>query len=369
MKKVKKYLIKIFPLEPYTFGSELGFSFKNARAATDTYFMCSKKIPEQTTVFGMIRYLLLKNENKLQSDFNYGKEQKEKIEAICGKESFSFAKALGNYSYDFGYLKGISPVFLMDDKASIYVKNPFCNVSEKKDFKLMCLHKESIETSEGKICLPEYKSKTGYAGGYLCIYASNKEDLGLIKEDKDFFGIYVNTGNMKNGESKKEALFKRETIYMNKSCFGVYISLDDNANGIDSSAIVYMGTRRSAFRIEAERVEENTSLEGHVKKYFEDLGIDKTYKWYYCLSDVLPIEKWGYSEFGIVEKKSIRNLETDYAAKNQVKRYRRSENQYNLISSGSVFWETIPEGLTGESNSIKKLKQVGYNYIIEIGGN
>lgn len=366
-KNLKKYLIKMFPLEPYTFGSELGFSFKNDRASTDTYFMRSKELPEQTTVFGMVRYLLLKNENKLKSDFNYNGMENE-ITDICGKESFSFAKALGNGNQDFGYIEGISPVFLLDEEGSIFVKNPFCNEFEEKGFKPMYLQQEKMETSEGEILLPTYDTKKGHADGYICISAKKEDFLGRIKKEKDFFCSYINTGNMKNGESKDEALFRIETIYMNNVSFGVYLSLNEKAKDITTPTIVYMGTKRSAFRIEAEPVDEQESLECHIKNFFKEFEIEKN-KWFYCLSDVLPTKNWKYENFGIVEEKSIRNLETDYVAKNQVNRYRRSQNQYNLISAGSVFFDKVPSGLIDENESIKKLKRAGYNYIIEIGGN
>ena len=66
---MRKYLLNIKPLEPYTFGDEKGFSFKGADES-GSYIMTSKKMPEQTTIIGMIRYLVLESQGLINASFS-----------------------------------------------------------------------------------------------------------------------------------------------------------------------------------------------------------------------------------------------------------------------------------------------------------
>ena len=62
-------------------------------------------------------------------------------------------------------------------------------------------------------------------------------------------------------------------------------------------------------------------------------------------------------------QKKIQNLETVYNEKNHTRRLRKSQKQYNLVQSGSVFLEHCTINVDNENH-----KQIGYNYIVKIGG-
>ena len=123
---MKKYLLKIHPLEPFTFGGENGFSFEEIDYK-GTYFMESKKKPEQTTVIGLVRYLMLQSEGLLKNNFSYSMEEKEKMAVVCGTETFSFQP---EQEQSFGYIKELSPLFLLDEEEDIYIRNPYCNIAQ-----------------------------------------------------------------------------------------------------------------------------------------------------------------------------------------------------------------------------------------------
>lgn len=51
--KTKVYKIQLTPLEPYTFGTDQGLSFagiENSRGK-ESYYVLSKMVPEQTTIW------------------------------------------------------------------------------------------------------------------------------------------------------------------------------------------------------------------------------------------------------------------------------------------------------------------------------
>ena len=120
-----KYLVKMTPIEPYAFGTDQTFQYHGVEATgKETYFVRSNQVPEQTTILGMLRYIVLEMEGLLNSDFHYTAEEREKMNSCIGRESFRF---LQKEKQDFGMIHEISPVFLMDSKNHIYIKNPYHN--------------------------------------------------------------------------------------------------------------------------------------------------------------------------------------------------------------------------------------------------
>ena len=78
--KTKVYKIQLTPLEPYTFGTDQGLSFdgiENSRGK-ESYYVLSKMVPEQTTIWGMLRYVMLQKANLVESDFGYSDDNKRK---------------------------------------------------------------------------------------------------------------------------------------------------------------------------------------------------------------------------------------------------------------------------------------------------
>jgi CRISPR-associated protein Cmr3 len=55
-----KYLIKLYPIDRYFFGSDVTFGADNSN-----YFVRSVYFPQQTTLLGMLRYYLLLQNNML----------------------------------------------------------------------------------------------------------------------------------------------------------------------------------------------------------------------------------------------------------------------------------------------------------------
>lgn len=345
-----KYLVKMTPLEPYSFGTDQSFKFEGVKnLGKDTYYVRSKEIPEQTTVLGMLRYLILQNEGLLKTDFLYTAEEKVSMSRAIGPDSFSFAKT---EPQDFGMLQNISPVFLVDRENHNYVKNPFHNKSKETGYAPMEMEAEMIPTSSGVIHLlkkKEFDAKKGYAGGYYCLYD------GTIVHD--LFHSMMLTGNCKNSRnnSQEDGFFKREVISLKEGySFAVYAE----AERLPERAIAYMGQKKSAFLVTAQQVED-VDLMVQIQKAFS--GGKGT--WMYAASDLVVSCTPTYDSFCIVEQKRLQNLETVYEEKNHTKRLKKSNKQYNLICAGSVFYDHFPLEL-----SQKNYQKIGYNYIVQIGG-
>lgn len=364
MTENKRYKATITPMEPYTFGTEQGSMYNaegNVLTGKESYIMESSLLPEQTTILGALRYIVLANSknNLLKSDFNYDKKDVDQIKTVIGEESFSFTM---EEKQDFGLIKSISPVYIVEKNANscIYVANPFCNKAKDSGFVPMVIDEREFVTSYGKIRFPrekEYVAKDGYGRGFIEI--SSKK----IKKEDEIFTKKLLTGNRTDNSLNdgKDGFFKREVVSMDKQyAFAVEIEVEeDNDKVFPDSIVAYMGRKQSAFMFMFSEMKEEP-----IQKKVEDAFSGGNNEWYYALSD-LYLTDYVATEFAIVGKKKVRNLETKLLGKNYAEKRRKTLHQISLIKAGSVFrQETIKNAVNKEKK--EKYNAAGYNYIIKI---
>ena len=231
-----EYLVTFRPLGDYSFGSDRRFSFvgKNNYSEDEyaPYFIRTNRVPEQSTVFGMIRYLILvSNGIELKQDFQYDGNTRNKIEALIGEKSFS----LNGSVQHFGKLEKISPIFLLKNSEEIVIPNPFNNKQGKEgieQFVPMILEKEfTLSTSFGEIALPkskEYNPKEGYGNGYYNI------NTGCLEVIEDIFMTKVATGVRRVTQNDlvklKQNLRDLCKLFVNEDMKQEVSNLDRNSN-------------------------------------------------------------------------------------------------------------------------------------------
>lgn len=355
-----KYLMTMEPLEPYTFGTDHSFRYAGEKpTGRESYFVMSATIPEQTTILGMLRYLLLKDSGLLKGDFSYTGDDKERMKELIGEKSFSFVASDQN----FGIIDSISPLFIVNTNNEWLVRCPFC---VKADGTFMKMSAEKYSTAFGEIHFPEaneYNAKEGYV--YEDYYNLDTGRLYSSDNKKPLFTRKMYTGNNKNDEYGRlkakidhdEGFFRIEKVSLRKGYrFACIIELESRLNG--ESYICRMGRGKAAFRVDLDELDENAR---NIDEAVSGAGFDSSGRWYYCLSDVFLNEKVHYSDFAIVNTKETRNLETRLSEKG-IRRLRKSEMLFTMIAQGSVFYleNPIPDN--------RELKKIGYNHIIEIGG-
>lgn len=383
-----KYLIKMTPLEPYTFGTEQGDQYAGqVQTGKESYLITSGYEPSQTTVLGMLRYLLLKESGILKTDFGYNPKEKEQMKALIGDKSFCFYPADIDKDKGIGVIQSVSPLFLVADTSrgmDILIKNPFCNKSTE-GYEPMKLGKRFM-TSQGMIRLPnvsfedsiikEYDVKTGYGNGYLRLpeisEEKNKIKMEIISADDIFMAEYRASVRISDMDEQKEerGFFKRQVIRMKEGySFAVVVEFPDSGeNYLPTHTIGYMGTKQSSFLINSIPVEgkENRfyDIEGYIRDMF--CVYTKTYNiqdfWYYALSDLFIGEPMEWKDFCIIEKKHIRNLETNMGGETYADKRRKSRQRIHLISKGSVFAEKP------DLAEMRYCKNIGFNSIIRLGG-
>lgn len=374
-----QYRVDMFPLEPYTFGTEQGSKFKGvAETGKESYIVASGAIPEQTTILGTLRYLVLQEKGFLKPDFCYEKAEKEQVEEAIGKNSFSFQE---KEPQSFGVIKQLSPLFLTEHgkagkEPEIYIKNPFNNKGREGRYEPMKLTEETFATSYGPIRLPrvmdgdkispEYDAKEGYGSGYLCLSGDRKA------APKDLFSWQLLTGNRIEREAGREGFFKREAVILkNGFAFSVFLEMEEDLfseeNDASMERIAFMGYRQSAFRFRFTKMEKKQELDQMVKRFFREGagGGKETGCWQYALSDLYLAEPLHYNKgFAIVAEKSLRTLHTDIGKSRYIDKRKKSVHQFHLIESGSVFYGEELKGKLENENA----KTIGYNVVVSIGG-
>ena len=419
------YLVTFRPLGDYSFGSDRRFSFvgKNNYSEDEyaPYFIRTNRVPEQSTVFGMIRYLILvSNGIQLNQDFKYDKSTRNKIEDLIGKKSFS----LNGGVRDFGKLEKISPIFLLKNSEKIVIPNPFNNKQGKEgieQFAPMILEEEiKVSTSFGEISLPktkEYNPKEGYGNGYYNI------NTGYLEAIEDIFMTKVATGvrrvTQKDLQKLKQNIQDLCKLFVNDAMRQKVSNLDRNSNlSLTEFINDFMDLldehnkgEKNHFQEELEKLiktfdadhlfkrevhqlqkdyefavyvkvkgditlknsivpmgQKGTLFKVSVKKSKDNLKSEITehfqkhtpqgQTWQYCLSDVCLVD--DVMGFAILEEKLVRQLHTDLS-KNRL-RGLDLQGSSLLYKAGSVFYGD-------DAISVKTgLEPAGYNTIYKITG-
>lgn len=180
-----QYLVKMTPLEPYCFGTDQSAPYIGAEnGGKGTYFIRSKALPEQTTLLGTLRCMILESQGLLKENFDYTPEESQQMAACIGPESFRF---ISEKKQKFGYIKEISPLFIISPEGHICIKNPLNNKADE-GYDPMKMTDRTFETSEGPVHLPmqdEYNAKEDYADGYY--------DLSSGRIYRDLFKKIITT--------------------------------------------------------------------------------------------------------------------------------------------------------------------------------
>lgn len=420
-----EYLVTFKPLGDYSFGSDRRFSFvgRNNYSKDEyaPYFIRTNSVPEQSTVFGMMRYLILvSNGIQLKQDFQYDENTRDKIKALIGEKSFS----LNGGVQSFGKLEKISPIFLRKNSKEIVIPNPFNNKQGREgnsQFAPIILEEEiTLPTSFGEIALPkskEYNPKEGHGDGYYNI------NTGHLEAAEDIFSTKVATGVRRVTQNDlgklKQNLRELCKSFVNEEMKQEVSNLDRNSNLSLTEFIndfidwleKYNKGEKTHFQEELEKLSQNfdadrlfkrevhqlqkdyefavyvtvekgvqltdglvsmgqkgslfkvsvqeseDNLESEITKHFQK-HTPKGQTWHYCLSDVCLLN--DVTAFAILEEKLVRQLHTDLS-KNRL-RGLDLQGSSLLYKAGSVFYGD-------NAISVKTgLEPAGYNTIYKITG-
>ncbi len=336
------YQIKLTPVEHFFFGGE-----KHNLDEVVNYFVESACFPQQTTLLGMTRYLMLLKHKLLGTG-----KIKTNATPIIGGESFDF----NNPCLTFGKIRTLSPLyFLMNEK--IHVPAPFdLDYSIGKANGNFYLHKN------GDV----FTTKQGHPS-LLLTDLTGEKSFRLFSDDPAQAVVYSasQTGNEKaaRGESKEDSFYKQTYMKMSTGwSFAIQVEIEDDL--ADETFFLPFGGERCLFKVEIRKQDSKVSLTPVLASY------KRGFPGLYLISDSFAESSlMDITSFAVNNITSFRNFRSsvntgNYSAFGVKSDGLKRSNRYNLLSRGSVL---VFEDETSRNAAIKILKKdhctrIGFNH-------
>ncbi len=304
-----RYLVTLKPLKPFFFGGDITFG---ELTKNSNYLVHSRLFPQQTAILGMIRKEIL-IQSKLLTTKRQGEwvDDKSSATKLVGDTKFSF-----NQEQNFGVLKSISPIFLIQN-SNRFIK--------KVDID-SCTYQKGL--------LKGYDPKKDIYDNYISI------DTKQTKNMSDIFIPIEQIGIKKN--SDKEGYFKK-TSYLLKDDFqfAFYIELDFELQ----KSFITLGAEQSMFKMDIQK--SNQELDYYDKNGYLTLLSDSYID--------IPIR--DNCEFAITSEISFSFLVNKF--KDNKKVFKKHNKEYFFYEKGSVFINPTPQLI--ENINKPNLQKIGYN--------
>ena len=378
MNETQRYLITLKPMEDFFFGGEKTFGEKNNQQSKNklqqkrsSYFAFSNLYPQQTALLGLLRHVLLIQNNALPIyDF------KDKATALIGPRSFD---AMSNEEQSFGAIQRIEPLMIVKDEGN---KRTYYRMNlDAEEWNVQFDPSSSGVGPFGQILnqtarIDNFDPKKGYEPRLTISDLSKDDALSSIYKTCDQIGI--NKVQLTN-DREDDSFFKQRTYRLeNAYSFGFFASIantyafDGQKNEIVlRNDIVSFGGEQKQFYMHVEKatdhieflsrtfMKDQDTLEG------EHLKAEKVQR-VVLLSDAYIDENiYAHCLFAISETQDFRTVQHEFTAKSS--KPVKSAIKMNLLKRGSILY--VPSSKLDEvKNQLDKPKnftQIGFNqYII-----
>lgn len=385
------YLIKLFPIERFFFGSDQTFGKDN-----ENYFVRSIYFPQQTTLLGTLRYYLLQQNNQLNE---YGKTKSDGEEKrLIGNMGFS---AEIKDEANFGIIKKLSPVFITGPDGEYMVQsreygyNPKEDeISREKQLELMplILNKRKGSTSFGSneiYYLDGLTSKTEIPDLLVNVKTGRIRHFDFKDElsNDPMNGIFIPNEQVGIRKPRKEDIDKKKGFYKQIGYtmkpdygFAFYAEINPNVEKGDKiePGLVKMGTDQSWFRVEREI--QDGEIESHILRLTRNLynRFNKLENKIVLLSDTyidrdfynsptIPLASVATVSFRYLETNPPKEVPPEYIFKRAELKLWKTTKFRTLLKKGSVLFlanDADKQQLIQQIKSNKAFRQIGYNYAI-----
>ena len=406
---MSKYLIRLTPIGKFFFGGEIGFQVgadKNDdhNKSFSSYIIQSNYFPQQTSLLGMLRFLILSNSEAFDKSSQKIKNA-ENAKKIIGESSFAVKES--HERSDFGEIKNISQCFLQIKKAGKEWENlilapadygysitidekliSYINGKKKSISKIEVFSKP--KNKHDKKVEKLFSAKEGLSTQFLSYEGKHSP---LIIDDIFIEDIRIGINrNIKTGETEENDLFKQisyrfnnkkiirtklidadlketeriEEIPQHEYSFAFVAEVENDLKKYDKQ-IISIGGDNSQFIFNVKSFNDETVLDLCRK----DVKINENYNCYgkvvlksptYITQDELNL-----SCFAIADTISFRFLESNVSAKNYSILHtavRRSNTKYSLYKAGSVFYfseKNLMDDFVIAIEAKQDFRQIGYN--------
>ncbi len=345
-----RYKITLEPIDWFFFGGEQTFD----NGVTQSFIARSNRMPQQTTLLGMVRYQLLKK--KLLLPLTH--DNKTQADALIGPSSFD----IGQCNATFGKIKSLSPVFIQRGRQRLVpvpLNYGYDCAFDNGTRVWMSGHETagiiSVSTKNGcEYDDKEYWKKNNY--GLLV------DQNGMTMASDELFLSNMQIGITKGADydDNKKGFCKQETLRFTSTDtkFAFYLELAED--GLIEDDYVFIGAQRSCFKMKVELSDEQPVIPSHGSGTI--LLLSPTYIDSVETLNTLCRFHWSY---GL----PFRNLvnAADGKLRSGGIAYRRQGSVCTMLAPGSVLFYH-PDKMMDILTLLNKphLQQIGYNqYHIE----
>lgn len=373
----KEYFCTLQPVEPYFLGGERNFHFGPVQEEGKAdYYLISEDLPQQSSLFGMLRFLILEKTDMLSSLY-YGEDEEKRAAsakrndgiakeqaALVGEEGFRAERQ--DVATDYGKLHDASPLFLAreaEDGLHLLVRTPLNHRTGESSYRPFKMQGGFHTELGADTLLPaDYVAKNGLADSFLDLMD------GSIHERSEIFEEEERTRIGRGLEEK--GYFKMRYKMLRKGwLFAFFCHAEDGV--LPDAATAYLGQGKSTFAFRAEAAPALT-LANALGKIRSLPGAEEEHiSVYFAVSDAflnLTHEVQGRLAYSIVETVPFRSLVENAGAAAFVSSRKKSP-LYQLVRAGSVFYVRDDETEAFEKAFRKAgLQQAGFNMLENLGG-
>lgn len=370
----KPYLITLTPTGKFFFGGDMTFAVNGKETDFTSYIIRSNKFPQQTSLLGMLRFLILRNNNYVFDNEKRTITKHAEAINLIGPKSFVNSGIRG----DFGKIIDIYPCFLQKDGTSIRSLERDCKYKVSfGDTNGVTNHRDSLNVP----LVEGYDSKDGISSLYLVdnvevpesdifvedvcnginrdIITGKTEDNALFKQISYRLNpkLYqYEKPDYDNKRKRKKDTDNNDIFTLCQYCFAFYAKVDLDDFASYSGQIVQVGGDNSQFVIGIKECTVPQSDECKGKKVVllspayltkEDLADVR-----FAITDTVPFRCMT------TETKSVQS----YNKRNKMYGYTKA---LSLYDKGSVFYfqdEDKAEIFTQKLKSHADFYQIGYNH-------
>lgn len=352
---MSKYQITLTPVDKFFFGGDMTFAVKgqdkNFENQYVSYIIQSSMFPQQTSLLGMLRFLILRNAgNEVFKDGHI--VDKTKAKELIGERSF-----MVNSNNDFKTIKRLGHV-----RVRRTANGQISDLEFAPLFKELSFDSASVGSYNlNDICIPslskdDYDAKEGLE--IMLTDGVNKFSLEDVFVEDRRVGI---NRDIKTGIVDDGALFKQVSYRFNNEkanyCFVFDAEIDDSVPFESySGQLVSVGGDNSQFVIS---ISQNGNANGNIKSYDKAIWL---------LSPTF-LNRAGVrtAKFAVTKLMPFRFLKSEMDKVNSYNVLSRElvrSERYELYAPGSVFYfenDNQKQAFIKVIESPKDFRQIGYN--------
>lgn len=388
---MSNYLIKLTPIGKFFFGGDMSFQVGNNKNSSfntrySSYIIKSEKFPQQTSLLGMLRFLLLRNDSSLFDGYKIIGEVKD----LIGEKSFT---SNGGNRNNYGKIQDLSPCFLMNGD-NIITRLQMDYGLETIDLSagnLLSYNNNAINLSKivsGKKDNGDeikYSAKDGLSIRYGYVSKKeNGEDKVTIYDDSEIFIEDQRIGisrNIATGKTEDNALYKQVNYRLaDDFCFAFYAKINIDDIKPFNNQVVLLGADSSQFVIQIEPLKGEEASADYLPEMSlpsSNVSVNNGYCEVMLTSPTLIDKKTAtFADFAITETIPFKCMQTVQISTETTKKtdnYDRVKGgigyseRYELYQTGSVFYFRIQDNANEfikEIESHKEFRQIGYNHYL-----